>query len=108
VRALSQAMSNHLRQSTWILDRRRCLGRVREWSNTISYTKRCSRQDWLSSEGQRFKIEFKNKKKQQAGMAWSRKRKIIQSVNVAAVHELKDVSSDEDTGQRTDWINVRK
>jgi hypothetical protein len=26
-------------------DRRRCLGRVREWSNTISYMKRCIRTD---------------------------------------------------------------
>jgi hypothetical protein len=43
-------------------------------------------QDWLlSSEGQRFEIKFKNKMKQEAGMAWSRKRKTIQSVNVAAV-----------------------
>jgi hypothetical protein len=30
---------------TQILDRRRCLGRVREWSNTISYMKRCNRTD---------------------------------------------------------------
>jgi hypothetical protein len=57
------------------------------------------RQDQLSSEGQRFKIEFKNKMKQEAGVAWSRKRKTIQSVNVAAVHELDDVSSDEDSCQ---------
>jgi hypothetical protein len=54
-------------------------------------------QDQLSSEGQRFKIEFKKKMKQEAGMAWSRKRKTIQSVNVAAVHELNNMSSDEDT-----------
>jgi hypothetical protein len=66
-------------------DRRRCLGRVREWSNTISYMKRCIRTKQLSSEGQRFKIEFKNKMKQEAGMARSRKRKTIQLVNVAAV-----------------------
>jgi hypothetical protein len=33
------------RQSTQILDRRRCLGRVREWSDTISYMKRCVRTD---------------------------------------------------------------
>ncbi len=38
----------------------RCLGRVREWSDTISYMKRV-RQDPLLSEGQRFEIEFKNK-----------------------------------------------
>jgi hypothetical protein len=37
--------------------------------------------------------------KQEAGMAWSRKRKTIQSVNVAAVHEIDDVSSDEDSSQ---------
>jgi hypothetical protein len=51
------------------------------------------------SEGQRFKIEFKNKKKQEAGVAWSRKQKTIQSVNVAAVHELDNVSSNEDSSQ---------
>jgi hypothetical protein len=50
------------------------------------------------SEGQRFKIQFKNKMKQEAGVAWSWKRKTIQSVNVAAVNEL-DVSSDEDSSQ---------
>jgi hypothetical protein len=59
------------------------------------------RQDRLSSEGQRFEIEFKNKMKQEAGMARSRKRKTIQSVNVAAVHELDDVSSDDDSSQRS-------
>jgi hypothetical protein len=59
------------------------------------------RQDRLSSEGQKFEIEFKNKMKQEAGMARSRKRKTIQSVNVAAVHELDDVSSDEDSSQRS-------
>jgi uncharacterized protein YkwD len=32
-------------------------------------------QDWLSSEGHRFEIEFKNKMKQEAGVAQSRKRK---------------------------------
>jgi hypothetical protein len=53
------------------------------------------------SEGQRFEIEFKNKMKQEAGMAQSRKRKTIQSVNVAAVHDLDDVSSDEDSSQRS-------
>jgi hypothetical protein len=58
-------------------------------------------QDWLSSEGQRFEIEFKKKMKQQAGMAWSRNRKTIQSVNVAAVHELNAMSSNEDTSQRS-------
>jgi hypothetical protein len=56
-------------------------------------------QDQLSSEGQRFEIEFKNKMKQEAGVAQSRKRKTIQSVNVAAVHELDDISSDEDSSQ---------
>jgi hypothetical protein len=50
-------------------------------------------------EGQRFEIEFKNKMKQEAGMAWSRKRKTIQLVNVAAVHELDDMSSNEDSSQ---------
>jgi hypothetical protein len=57
------------------------------------------RQDQLSSEGQRFKIQFKNKMKQEAGMPWSKKRKTIQLVNVAAVHELDDVSSDDDSSQ---------
>jgi hypothetical protein len=56
-------------------------------------------QDQLLREGQRFEIEFKNKMKQEAGMAQSRKRKTIQLVNVAAVHELDDVSSDEDSSQ---------
>jgi hypothetical protein len=58
-------------------------------------------QDQLLSERQRFEIEFKKKMKQEASMAWSRKRKTIQSVNVAAVLELNDVSSDEDTSQRS-------
>jgi hypothetical protein len=58
-------------------------------------------QDQLSSEGQRFKIEFKNKMKQEAGMAWSRKRKTIQLVNMAAVHEQDDVSSDKDSSQQS-------
>jgi hypothetical protein len=49
-------------------------------------------QDRLSSEGQRFEIEFKNKMKQEAGVAWSRKRKTIQSINVTAVHELDNVT----------------
>jgi hypothetical protein len=57
------------------------------------------RQDRLLSEGQRFEIEFKNKMKQEACVAWSRKRKTIQLVNVAAVHELDDLSSDEDSSQ---------
>jgi hypothetical protein len=56
-------------------------------------------QDQLLSEGQRFEIEFKNKMKQEAGVAWSRKRKTIQSVNMAAVHELDNVSSDKDSSQ---------
>jgi hypothetical protein len=58
-------------------------------------------QDGLLSEGQRFEIQFKNKMKQEAGMAQSRKRKTIQSVNLAAVHELDDVSSDDDSNQRS-------
>jgi hypothetical protein len=58
-------------------------------------------QDQLSSEGQKFEIELKNKMKQEAGVAWSRKQKTIQSVNVAAVHELDDISSDEDSSQRS-------
>jgi hypothetical protein len=45
LRAPSQAMSNQPRQSTQILDRKRCLGRVREWSDTISYMKSCVRTD---------------------------------------------------------------
>jgi hypothetical protein len=40
------------------------------------------RQDWLSSKGQRFEIQFKNKMKQEAGVAPSRKRKTTKSVNV--------------------------
>jgi hypothetical protein len=36
--------------------------------------------------------------KQEAGVAWSRKKCTIQLVNVAAVHELDDMSSDEDKG----------
>jgi hypothetical protein len=56
-------------------------------------------QDQLLSEGQRFEIQFKNKMKQEAGVARSRKRKTIQSVNVAAAHELDDVSSNEDSSQ---------
>jgi hypothetical protein len=59
------------------------------------------RQDRLSSEGQRFEIQFKNKMKQEAGMARSRNRKTIQLVNVAAVHELDNVSSDDDSSQRS-------
>ncbi len=59
------------------------------------------RQNQLLSEEQRFEIEFKNEMKQEAGAARSRKRKTIQSVNVAAVHELDDVSSDEDSSQRS-------
>jgi hypothetical protein len=51
------------------------------------------------SEGQRFEIEFKNKMKQEAGVAWSRKRKTIQLVDVAAVHELDNVSSNKDSSQ---------
>jgi hypothetical protein len=58
-------------------------------------------QDQLSSEGQRLEIEFKNKMKQEAGVVWSRKRKTIQLVNVAAVHELVDVSSYEDSSQQS-------
>jgi hypothetical protein len=43
--ALVQAMLNQPRQSTQIRDRRRCLGKVREWNDTISYMKRCIRTD---------------------------------------------------------------
>jgi hypothetical protein len=38
---------------------------------------------------------------QVAGMAWSKKRKTFQSVNIANVHELDDVSSDKDSSQRS-------
>jgi hypothetical protein len=38
--------------------------------------------------------------KQGAGMAWSRKKKTIQLVNMAAVHELDDMSNDEDSSQQ--------
>jgi hypothetical protein len=58
-------------------------------------------QDQLLSEGERFEIQFKNKMKQEAGVAQSRKRKTIQSVNVAAVHELDDVSSNDNSIQRS-------
>jgi hypothetical protein len=58
-------------------------------------------QDRLLSEGQRFKIQFKNKMKQEAGVARSRKKKTMQSVNVAAVHDLDNVSSDDDSSQRS-------
>jgi hypothetical protein len=34
---------------------------------------------------------------QEAGMAWSKKRKTFQSVNIANVHELDDMSSDKDS-----------
>jgi hypothetical protein len=37
--------------------------------------------------------------KQEAGMAQSRKRKTIQLVSMDAVHELDDVSSNEDSSQ---------
>jgi hypothetical protein len=43
--------------------------------------------------------------KQEAGMAQSRKRKTIQLVNVAAVHELDDVSSNEDSSQWADKLD---
>jgi hypothetical protein len=69
-----------------------------EWYNQLHEE---VHQDWLSSEGQRFEIQFKNKMKQEAGVAWSRKRKAIQLVNVAAVHELDDVSSDDNSSQRS-------
>jgi hypothetical protein len=39
--------------------------------------------------------------KQGAGMAQSRKRKTIQLVNMAAVHELDDVSNNEDSSQQS-------
>jgi hypothetical protein len=51
------------------------------------------------SEGQRFEIGFKNKMKQEVSMAQSRKRKTIQLVNMAAVHELDDVRSDDDSSK---------
>jgi hypothetical protein len=58
-------------------------------------------QDRLLSEGQRFEIQFKNKMKQEAGVAQSRKRKTIQLVNMAAVNELDDMSSNDDSSQRS-------
>jgi hypothetical protein len=69
-----------------------------EWYNQLHEE---VHQDWLSSEGQKFEIEFNNKMKQEAGVARSRKRKTIQSVNVAAVHELDDISSNEDSSQQS-------
>jgi hypothetical protein len=65
------------------------------------------RQDQLLSEGQRFEIRFKNKMKQEAGMAQSRKRKTIQLVNVAAVHELDDVSSNDDSSHGANKLDQR-
>jgi hypothetical protein len=57
-------------------------------------------QDWLLSEGQRFEIEFKNKmKRSRNGM--EQKEKTIQLVNVADVHELDNVSSNEDSSQQS-------
>jgi hypothetical protein len=38
-------MLNQPRQSTQIWDRQRCPGRVREWSDTIRYMKKCIRTD---------------------------------------------------------------
>jgi hypothetical protein len=67
-----------------------------EWYNQL-YKDMC--QDQLLSEGQRFEIAFKKIMQQQAGEAWSKKRKTIQSVDVAAIHELDDVSDDEDTSE---------
>ena len=52
------------------------------------------RRDRLSSEGQRFEIEFKREMQEQAGEVRNKKRKATQSVGVAAAHELDDVSSD--------------
>jgi hypothetical protein len=43
--------------------------------------------------------------KQEAGLAQSRKRKTIQSINVAAVHELDDVSSNKDTVNGADKLD---
>jgi hypothetical protein len=60
------------------------------------------------SEGQRFEIEFKNKMKQEAGMTWSRKRKTIQLVNVAAVRELDNVSSTQVLDRRRCLGRVRE
>jgi hypothetical protein len=51
------------------------------------------------SEGQRFKIELKKILQQQAGEAWSKKRKTTKSVDVAAVIELNNVSDNEDTSE---------
>lgn len=60
------------------------------------------RRDRLSSEGQRFEIEFKREMQEQAGEVRNKKRKATQSVGVAAAHELDDVSSDdEDTSYRS-------
>jgi hypothetical protein len=73
---------------------------VREWSNTISYMKRCNRTDcWVKDRDSRLNSKRKWNKKQ----AWhgAEREKTIQSVNVAAVHELDDVSSDKDTSQQS-------
>ena len=59
------------------------------------------RKDRLSSEGQRFEIEFKKMMQQLSGEVRNKKRKAILSVGVAAAHELDDVSSDEETSQQS-------
>jgi hypothetical protein len=58
-------MSNQQRQSTQIWDRRRCLGKVREWSDTISYMKRCVRTDCrVKDRDSRLNSKIKWNKKQ--------------------------------------------
>jgi hypothetical protein len=59
-------MSNQKRQSTQIRDRRRCLGKVREWSDAItSYMKRCIRTDCrVKDRDSRLNSKIKWNKKQ--------------------------------------------
>ncbi len=60
------------------------------------------RASWLTvSEGQRFEIELKKIMQQWSGEAQSKKRKTIQLVHVAAVHELSNVSDDEYTSEQS-------
>jgi hypothetical protein len=62
--------------------------------------KRCIRTDCRVKDRDS-RLNSKNKMKQEAGVAQSRKRKTIQLVSMDAVHELDDVSSNEDSSQRS-------
>jgi hypothetical protein len=65
------------------------------------------------SEGQRFKVEFKKKMKQEAGMAETKQKMENNPITQCGccIHELNDLSSNEDSSQwsePTNQINVRK